>query len=222
MVTTYHIQHPLSHGGAAVAWWAIHYLVRCVISVTIILLTAISTPWNEEQLPQALLPIIAIFILATTQKFFTKFTSNQISFHTPGYLARFKINETIKGSKPAINEITTSIITLTTLTTFYLANPHNDTYSTLAVVFGWTYTVTNLVELGRTTYTLSILGQLKDKENWWFFLSPLTGLLVAVPLYKSFPAFAGIPANTNLAATLLTLAAAGYMTFWGAKKLLVP
>lgn len=222
VTTTYHIKHPLSHGGAAATWWATHYLVRCAISAAIILLLALSTPWNEENLDRALLSIGAICGLAVTQKFLAKFTGSQINFYTPGYLGRFTTNEHVKGSNAAVDQVAASLVTLVLLVVFYLANPHNETYSTLAVVFGWVYSVTNLVNLGKVAYALSSLGQLKDKENWWFFFSPLVGLIVAAPLYKSFPVFAGIPANTSLAATLLALVVPGYLAVWGFQRLLRP
>lgn len=222
VTTTYHVKHPLSHGGPAATWWILHHLIPAISSVAIIFLLALSTPWNEEHLYQTTLPVFGIFTLAAVQKIFTRFTRNQINFHTPGYLGRFKINEDVKGSSPAINEVALSVIALVALAAFYLMNPHNETYSALAIVFGWVYSVTNLIALGKTIYTLSALGQLRQKENWWFFLSPLVGLLIVAPLYKSFPAFAGIPANTSLAANLLILAGVGYVIVWGAKKLLGP
>lgn len=219
MVTTiYHVKHPLSHGGAAATWWFLHHLIPAINSVAIIFLLALSTPWSEEHLYQAALPVIGILTLAAVQKILARFTGNQINFHTPGYLGRFKINEDVKGSSPAVDEAVPSVIALVTLVAFYLMNPHNDTYSALAVVFGWAYSVTNLIALGKTVYALSVLGKLREKGNWWFFLSPLVGLLIVAPLYKSFPAFVGIPANISLAVNLLVLVGVGYVIAWGIKK----
>lgn len=216
--TTVHIKHPLTHGGAAAKYWGILQLNRLFTSLAVVVLIGASTPWNQENAKASILFIGFACALVILQKSVGAYIGNQVNFHTPGYLGRFKIDEQVKVHSPALDEIVAAATSLITLIVFYLLNPQNESYSTLALTFGWFYTVTSLLDLGRTTYTLSRLGQISDKSNWGYFISPLVSLIVVAPVYRSFPHFTGISANTNLVLSLLILGFIGYLFPWFVRK----
>lgn len=220
--TNVHIKHPLAHGGTARNYWVIYQLNRLFTSLALIVLIGASTPWNQQNAETSILFISYACALVLLQKFVGAYIAKQVHFHTPGYLGRFKIDEPVKAHSPVIDELMAAAISLITLVVFYLFNPQNENYSTLALTLGWFYTITSLLDLGRTTYTLSVLGQISDRQNWGYFISPLVWLIVVAPVYKSFPHFTGISADTNLVATFLMLWFISYLVTWVLRKFFVP
>lgn len=198
-----YIKHPLAHNKASAAWWVLTYLIRAISSVLIVFCFASSMPWDKNTPTRAALFFLAMVAIYALQRALTHFTNQQINFHTPGYMANYSIFDEVKGHSPALDNFAELILASITVFAFYGFNPGNEMYSSAALFIGNCVAAFGLIRLIRAIYTLVKNPPTHAERNYWPLFIPLSLLLIISPLYKSFPAWAGIAANRDIADAVL-------------------
>ena len=201
-----YIKHPLTHNKASAAWWVLTYLIRAISSVLIVFCFASSMPWDKNTPTRAALFILAMVAIYTLQRILTRFTAQQVNFHTPGYMANYSIFDEVEGHSPALDNFGELTLASITVFAFYGFNPGNEMYSSAALFIGNCVAALGLIRLVRAIYTLVKNPLPRTERDYWLLFNPLSLLLIISPLYKSFPAWAGIAANRDIADAVLIMA----------------